>query len=238
VKENELLAAALSRWRCFVRIDHALRKLVEEVASRNLYFVTHMEATHHAENLVGGWYDSSLTPRGMRCSRRVAMALSLRIPAESSALLFCSDLLRTRQTAEPIAESLGLEMLADADLREQSYGAAEGTPPGSTSYVPPPVHGDRMRHRDGIDDSESRFEWAGRAFAALQRILARRAQDMIVVTHGGTATYLIAAWIGLPLEEAGYVKFKVSAGSITHLREDDFFHDRQVMTLNDVSHLD
>jgi probable phosphoglycerate mutase len=205
---------------------------------RNLYVVTHTESTHHVENLVGGWYDSSLTPRGMRSARRVATALSERIPRDGGTLLFCSDLLRTRQTAEPIAESLGLEMLADADLREQSYGAAEGTPPGSTPYVPPPVHGDRMRHRDGIDGSESRFEWASRAYAALQRILACGTQDMIVVTHGGTATYLIAAWIGLPLEEAGYVKFKVSPGSITHLREDDFFHDRQVMTLNDVSHLD
>lgn len=159
----------------------------------------------------------------MRSARRVAMALSDRIPAASSALLFCSDLLRTRQTAEPIAESLGLQMLADADLREQSYRADEGTPPGSTPYVHPPMHGDRMHHRDGIDGSESRFEWAGRAYAALQRILACAAQDVIVVTQGGTAAYLVAAWIGLPLEEAGYVKFKVSPGSITHLREDEFF---------------
>ena len=60
-----------------------------------------------------------------------------------------------------------------------------------------------MHHRDGIDGSETRFEWASRAYAALQRILAGGAQDAVVVTHGGTATYLIAAWIGLPLEEAG-----------------------------------
>jgi probable phosphoglycerate mutase len=57
-----------------------------------------------------------------------------------------------------------------------------------------------------------------------------------VVTHGGTATYLIAAWIGLPIEDAGYVKFKVAPGSITLLRE-DFFHDRQVVALNLTSHL-
>lgn len=204
---------------------------------RNLYVVTHTEATHHVENLVGGWHDSALTPRGTRDARRVAMALGERIPGDRGTLLTCSDLLRTRQTAEPIAERLGLEILADPDLREQSYGAAEGTPPGSTPYVPPPVHGDRMHHRDGIAGSETRFEWASRAYAALQRILAGGAQDAVVVTHGGTATYLIAAWIGLPLAEAGYVKFNVSPGSITHLREDDFFHDRQVVALNLVSHL-
>jgi probable phosphoglycerate mutase len=211
---------------------------MKRYALQNVYIVTHPEATHHVENLVGGWYDSSLTPRGMASSRRVATALSERIPAGRSPLLFCSDLLRTRQAAEPIAESLSVDMLIDADLREQSYGAAEATPAGSTPFVPPPALGDRMRHRDGIDGSESRLELAGRAYAALERILMCGAQDVVVVTHGGTATYLIAAWIGLPLEEAGYVKFKVSPGSITHLREDDFFHDRQVMSLNDVGHLE
>jgi probable phosphoglycerate mutase len=205
---------------------------------RNLYVVTHTEATHHVENLVGGWYDSSLTDRGLEDAALVAQALGKRLSAENGAALFCSDLLRTRQTANAIAESLGLEILADADLREQSYGAAEGTPPGSTPFVPPPSIGDRMRHRDGVAGSESRLEWASRAYAALQRILVDDAQDIVVVTHGGTASYLIAAWIGLPLADAGYVKFKVSPGSITHLREDDFFHDRQVVTLNDISHLD
>jgi len=124
----------------------------------------------------------------------------------------------------------------DADLREQSYGAAEGRPPGTTPFVPPPAHGDRMGHRDGVEGSESRQEWAGRAYAALDRILSIEAGNAIVVTHGGTATYLIASWIGLPLEAAGHVKFKTSPGGITHLREDDLFHDRQVAALNDLSH--
>ncbi len=94
-----------------------------------------------------------------------------------------------------------------------------------------------MRHRDGIEGSESRLELAGRAYAALERIIAYDAPEAIVVSHGGTVNYLIAAWIGLPLEDAGYVKFKVSPGGITHLREDDYFHDRQVVSLSDVGHL-
>ncbi|PPB48684.1 histidine phosphatase family protein [Arthrobacter pityocampae] len=204
---------------------------------RNLYVVTHTEATHHVDSLVGGWYDAALTPRGVHDAQRVAAALSERIPDEEGALLVCSDLLRTRQTAEPIADRFAVEMLLDPDLREQSYGAAEGTPRGSTPYAPPPADGDRMHHRDGIDDSETRFEWANRTYSALQKILVHGARDAVVVTHGGTATYLIAAWIGLPLEHAGYVKFTVAPGSITYLREDDFFHDRQVVALNQTSHL-
>ncbi|MBP2412684.1 putative phosphoglycerate mutase [Arthrobacter stackebrandtii] len=202
-----------------------------------MYIVTHTEATHHVENLVGGWYDSALTSKGTKDAQLVALALRKLIPTDEDSLLFSSDLLRARQTSEPIAEILGSTPVMDADLREQSYGAAEGTPPGTTPFAPPPAQGDRMRHRDGIQGSETRFEWAGRAYAALDRILTVESAHTIVVTHGGTATYLIAAWIGLPLEAAGHVKFKTSPGGISHLREDDFFHDRQVVTLNDHSHL-
>ncbi len=33
---------------------------------RNLYVVTHPEATHHVDGLVGGQFDSELTTRGLR----------------------------------------------------------------------------------------------------------------------------------------------------------------------------
>lgn len=86
-----------------------------------------------------------------------------------------------------------------------------------------------MHHRDGVEGSETRFAWASRVYAGLDRVVASGSERSVVVTHGGTATYLVAAWTGLPIGAAGYAKFTVAAGSITHLREDDFFHDRQVV---------
>jgi 2,3-bisphosphoglycerate-dependent phosphoglycerate mutase len=203
---------------------------------RDLYVVVHPEATHHLDKIVGGWFDSALTRRGMADARRIAAALAAVIPPDADAALFSSDLLRARQTAEPLAAQLGLDVHLDPDLRERSYGASEGAPVGSMTYTPPPAQGDRMLHRDGVG-SETRFAWASRVYAGLDRVLAMGCESSVVVTHGGTATYLIAAWIGLPIQAAGYVKFIAYAGSITHLREDDFFHDRQVVTLNDLDHL-
>ncbi len=51
------------------------------------------------------------------------------------------------------------------------------------------------------------------------------------MTHGGALTFVVAAWIRMPLESAGYVDFHASPGSVTVLREDDYFHNRQVVTL-------
>ncbi|MCC3270442.1 histidine phosphatase family protein [Arthrobacter gengyunqii] len=209
---------------------------------RNVYIVTHPEATHHVENIVGGWHDSTLTPRGVEDARRVAASLRNLLPDylpgdNGGTMLFSSDLRRTRQTAETISGLLDLEIIFDPDLREQSYGAAEGTPAGSVSHLPPPAQGNRMQHQDGVEGSETRHVWAGRVYSALDRILAAGARDTIVVTHGGSATYLIAAWIRLPLTAAGYVKFRLSPGSITHLNEDNFYHDRRVLDLNLTGHL-
>lgn len=78
---------------------------------------------------------------------------------------------------------------------------------------------------------------ASRGDAALERILRSQVENQIVVTHGGTATFIVAAWIGMPIDAAGFVSFRFSSGGITSLREDDFFRNRGIVQLNDTSHL-
>lgn len=203
---------------------------------RDIYLVPHTEASHHVERRVGGWHDSTLTERGLEQAHVVAHALAKRLAGERSVTVRASDLTRARLTARPIAELLGLTVEIDRDLREQSYGTADGTPVGSTPFLPPPLDEHRMHHRSG-EGAETRFEWATRAYAALDRMLQEGAAHTIVVTHGGTVTYLIAAWLGIPIEAAGRARFHAAPGSITHLHEDDVVRDREVATLGDTSHL-
>lgn len=167
---------------------------------RDLYVVTHTEATHHVDRLVGGWYDAALTPRGLNHAALVAAALRKRLPVGEDVAVFSSDLVRCRETAAPIAEILEVDVVVDAGLRERTYGIREGSKVGTAPYVPPPADGDRMNHRDGVEGSETRLEWAGRAYSAVDGMLADGIRHTVVVTHGGTATFVIARWIGLPLD--------------------------------------
>ncbi|MFV2144616.1 MULTISPECIES: hypothetical protein [Isoptericola] len=41
----------------------------------------------------------------------------------------------------------------------------------------------------------------------------------------------------MPIEAAGHAAFPVHSGSITTLREDDFFHNRAVLAVAETSHL-
>ncbi|MFD3707063.1 histidine phosphatase family protein [Nocardia sp. NPDC058658] len=206
---------------------------------RNIYVVTHPEATHHLGRLVGGWFDSELTPAGTVVATAAAAELRARIPEDAGIELYSSDLRRTAQTAEAVGAALGVEPILDARLREKSYGEAGGRPQQwlDARFVPPPLVGDRMRHDEGIPGAETKAVFAQRIYAAMDSIVASTCRHQVVVTHGGSLTFVIAAWIGMPIESAGYAAFRATPGGITELREDDFFHNRQVVHLDDTRHL-
>ncbi|MFD3546015.1 hypothetical protein ACFWUW_10420 [Streptomyces sp. NPDC058655] len=42
----------------------------------------------------------------------------------------------------------------------------------------------------------------------------------------------------MPIDSLGHVDFRVASGSITRLREDDFFHNRRLVRLGDTRHLE
>lgn len=206
---------------------------------RNLYVVTHPEATHHTDGLVGGWYDSELTARGRRHATAIATTIRSLVPDDARVEVFSSDLRRTARTAEAIGTALDVEPVLLTDLREKSYGTAGGRPQGwlDERFIPPPATGERMDHEEGIPGPETKLELATRIYRAMETISGRECEHQVVVTHGFALTFVVAAWIRMPIAEAGYASFRSTSGGITHLREDDFFHNRQVVSLNSGEHL-
>lgn len=206
---------------------------------RTVYVVAHPEAEHHLSHVVGGWHDSELTDRGRAHATLIAARLRKRIPDDGIAEVYTSDLRRASQTAERIAAELGTEPTFDKRLREKSYGIAEGRPQAwlDERFIPPPADGDRMHHHEGVDGAETRFDLAVRVYAAVADILAADCAHQVVVTHGFAHTFVIAAWIGMPLASAGSVEFRTTGGGITVLQEDNYFHNRAVALLNDTTHL-
>ena len=207
---------------------------------RIIYVVVHPEATHHVDGVVGGWHDSQLTPAGASAAASIANALKARIPADADVDLFSSDLRRAAQTAEAVGDLLRVKPTLDARLREKSYGEAEGRPRDwlEQRFVPPPAVGDRMGHEEGIAGAETKTAFAHRVYAVMDAILESRSEYKVVVTHGFAVTFVLTSWIRMPIESLGYVSFGAASGSITELREDDYFHNRQIAILGDTRHLD
>lgn len=204
---------------------------------KDVFVVTHTESLHHVENTVGGWYDTGLTPRGERDAQATAEWLAALV-AGRAVEIFSSDLMRASQTAAIIGARLDRPVTTRPDLREISYGIAGGKPQAwlDARYSPAPID-NRLDHDCGIEGAETRRDVARRVFPCVNAIVARPCETQIIVTHGFTLSLVIAAWMKLPIDALGFVAFPAKPGSITHLREDDFWRNRAVVGLADTTHL-
>ena len=123
---------------------------------KDIYVVAHAQSQHHVDRVVGGWFDTGLTPLGERQAAAAAKRLRTLLDAQSATIV-SSDLKRAAETAAIIGARLGQPVALDPDLREMSYGSAGGRPQAwmreHESFAP--RTGDRMDHRS-VPDGESR----------------------------------------------------------------------------------
>ncbi|KPL81256.1 histidine phosphatase family protein [Herpetosiphon geysericola] len=203
---------------------------------RRIALVTHPEAQHHVEQKVGGWYNTGLTERGQQQAKAIAAVLAEQLPSASP--IYSSDLQRTAETAALIANSLHSQVMLDQRLREMSYGAAEGRDQAwfDQQIVYPPQGAGRLDHRV-YPSSENRRELATRVYAAMDTIINSTMQQLVIVTHGFAASFVIAAWVGMPIEALGLVAFQLNSGSISWLTQSAPFNNRTLASLNDTRHL-
>ena len=128
-----------------------------------------------------------LTDRGWEQARQAAAALR----GSGASRLLASDLLRAQQTAQVIAQELGLPVTSASELREQALGELEGwawrdlreepTPPG--------VHINEVRWGGG----ESVADMYARLTGFCERLLAQAdGETVALVTHAGTIQVLRA----------------------------------------------
>lgn len=203
---------------------------------KNIYVITHTESIHHVEGKVGGWYDTGLTEKGKAQASKVAQAM-VNIVGDGKPVITTSDLSRASETANIIGSALGCKCHTNPDLREKSYGIAEGKPQAwlEQRMVRAPDN-NRLDHRI-ISGGETTAEFINRIYRAVEPLLMDDNQNHIVVSHGYALTFIVSRWIELPAASAGFVNFRGSAGGITHLQQDDYWGNRTVKQLNDTTHL-
>jgi probable phosphoglycerate mutase len=194
---------------------------------KSLFVVTHPEATHHLDKLVGGWFNSDLTAKGIERAKHIAQSFS---NTEQVNKIYSSDLNRCQQTATEINTVTGAPVITSHSLREMCFGEAEGKPNSwLNENMIPANEQDRLNHKI-IATAESRLELATRVYQFLDSLALEETQ--VIVSHGFASTFIIAWWIKMPLSSIGYVDFKLNSGSVTHLKEDDLFNNRSIVYLN------
>jgi probable phosphoglycerate mutase len=140
--------------------------------------------------LTDGYADPALTPRGHRQAARVAD----RLAATAIDAVYVTPLRRTRQTARPLAERLGLEMGIEEGLREVHLGEWEGNYRVKVAQRDPLVAEVWASERwDLIPGAEPSREFAARVHSAVRRLAeAHPGQRLAVFSHGGVIGQALA----------------------------------------------
>jgi broad specificity phosphatase PhoE len=148
-----------------------------------LLLVRHGETDWNAEGRLQGQTDRPLSDFGRTQAHKLAGELA----EEELEAIYSSDLARARETAEIVAERVGLPVLLDPDLREKDWGTWEGLTA---------VERDRVEFV-----GESTEEHKERILRALRRISEGHPDggSVLVVTHGGSMRRVQTAALGMAL---------------------------------------
>jgi len=181
-----------------------------------------------------GQIDAPLSALGLR----QAEALALRLAHERFDVIVSSDLIRARQTAEPVARRLGLPVTLDAELREISMGEWEGRRfpdirrehPELLARIESDPEG-----ATGAPDGETWARFAARIDGALARWRAAHPEGRVLwVTHGGVVSVVMMRALGLSLDR----RWQFPRGNTSLFELDYAPRGVVVIRANDTGHLD
>lgn len=197
------------------------------------YLVRHAQTVWNGQNRFQGSTDSALSPLG----REQAQNLATYFADRPISAIYHSGLQRTTQTAETIAQRLHITAAAEPKLAEIHLGKWEGLTPEeinlrfnnayqiwrvqpSTLPVPEgePLDAFRARVREG--------------FAKI--IMTHRSGELMLVSHGGVITSLLADWLGGNYDQMMH-RLVLSNGGVSAIDYDAT--SRHILWVNATAHL-
>lgn len=200
---------------------------------KNIITVQHAQSVHHTNGMVGSWTDWALSETGRRQAEMIAERLQAELAGRVVAL-YASDLLRARQTAEPIAERLGVEPILRPELRERNLGKCCGR---SVQWLREHMEcrertvDDRM-----FSDAESRRDEWNRLKPFFDSVMADGSEQIVIVSHGDLLSVWNAMFLGLPVEFLNTGELLGQAGGVSHMSVTDD-GKRHLKRLSDMSYI-
>jgi|ERR1044071_1306144 probable phosphoglycerate mutase len=180
-----------------------------------LHLLRHGEHGLLGRVLAGRMPGVGLTERG----RAEIASVAERLAGDGVAALYASPLQRTRETAEILAERLGLPIAFRDDLIELDFGEWTGATFDSIRADPRWISWSTQRSLSSIPGGESMRAVQRRVVEALLEICDRHREETVVaVSHGDVIRAALVFALGMPLDFYG--RIEVGQGSLSTIRLD------------------
>jgi len=92
---------------------------------KNIITIQHTQSIHHTNGMVGSWTDWDLSELGIQQANNIGINLKKQL-SDKKYVMYSSDLLRAKHTAEIIGMHLGITPIFITELRERNLGKCVG----------------------------------------------------------------------------------------------------------------
>ena len=207
-----------------------------------LFILRHAQTALNAAGKIQGETDAGLNAQGRQQARKAARRLARYYHLDH---IYTSPYPRARETAGIIARPFKLDVEANEDLHELSFGKINNERFIDLETLQPDyfhqinrvyaskaeegVNKPPFPEGESVADIRARIE----RFTA-ELLTHHRGQFVAAVSHGGFIKYMLAYYAGLSLEDP--ILFFIENASISVV---DFYQNRSIlMVLNDFAHLE
>lgn len=182
---------------------------------KNIITIQHTQAEHHVKKMVGGDTDWSLTELGKEQANNIGKNIKKFINYDNKSIMYSSDLLRAKQTAEIVNKHLRLDIIYRQKLREIAMGEAKGK---SKEW-----HDQNCASKDNIPlikyrpfpNAETFEEVYNRVFPIIDEIINNDYENILIVGHGLALLMFFLQWLKIPVENLENTAFDISSGGVS-----------------------
>ena len=181
---------------------------------KTIITIQHTQSVHHTNGMVGSWTDWELTELGLKQAERIGKKLKDEINA-GEYVMYSSDLLRAKQTAECVGKALGTTPILRKELRERNLGKCCGK---SIKWLRENMEQQEKTIDDRLfSDAESRRDEWNRLKPFFDEIMSNDEEKIIIVSHGDLLGVFNTMFMGLDVEAINKCEMFGSAGGVSFL---------------------
>lgn len=150
-----------------------------------IYVTRHGQTEWNRNSIVCGESDIPLTEEG----HLQAQALAHKLKGEPIHCIISSPMIRAVQTAQPIAQTLGLPFSTDERIVEQRFGQMEGI-----GRFDPEFQAAKRRFVYRYPDGESMMQLGQRVYNFLDELLEKHGDENVLIVCHGTICKIIRTY--------------------------------------------
>ena len=185
---------------------------------KTIITIQHTQSIHHMNGMVGSWTDWELTELGVNQAKRIGEKLKAELEGREF-VMYSSDLLRAKQTADNVGSYLGLTPILRSELRERNLGKCCGK---SVQWLRENIEQQEKTIDDRLfSDAESRRDEWNRLKPFFDEIMSNDEENIIVVSHGDLLSVFNTMFLGLNVETINDCEMFGLAGGVSYMFENN-----------------